>query len=148
MLLQVLVAMINVTCKSAPAPDRFRLSEVQSKGGLLDISQLDKAFRDKGKAVRRRQSGLISSAVPSGTGVEVDDWGEVRSEDGNTPFQKKPELEYDDDDDDEGNMTCEDVVNPKRQQSIQSLRHHLQRHTSLSQATKAKIARARRNTGT
>jgi hypothetical protein len=61
----------------------------------------------------------------------------VSSEGGNTPFHKKQELDYDEDDDDEGELDlAKMLLHPKRQQSIQSLRQHLQRHTSLSQVRK------------
>ncbi|KAF9652287.1 hypothetical protein BDM02DRAFT_3183684 [Thelephora ganbajun] len=129
------VAMINVTCKSAPGSRSASIVRGTFKGGLLDISQLDQAFRDKGKAVRR-PSRRIRSQVPSliVTGVEGDDWGGANSEGGNTPFSKKQELDYDEDDDDEGELDlAKMLLHPKRQQSIQSLRRHLQRHTSLSQ---------------
>jgi len=133
------VSMINVTCKSAPGSRSASIVRGTVTGGLLDISQLDKAFRDKGKAVRR-PSRRIRSQVPSlvVTGVEGDEWGGASSECGNTPFHKKQELDYDEDDDDEGELDlAKMLVNPKRQQSIQSLRHHLQMHTSLSQVRKS-----------
>ena len=135
------VTMINVTCKSAPGSRSASVVRGTFKGGLLDISQLDKAFRDKGKAVRR-PSGRIRSQVPSlvVTGVEGDDWSGATSEGGNTPSHGKQELDYDeddDDDDDEGELDlAKMLLHPKRQESIQSLRRHLQRHTSLSRVRK------------
>lgn len=133
------VAMINVTCKSAPGSRSASVVRGTFKGGLLDISQLDKAFRDKGKTVRR-PSGRIRSQVPSlvVTGVEGDDWGGTNSEVGDMPFHSKQEFDYDDDDDDdEGELDlAKMLVHPKRQGSIQSLRRHLQRHTSLSRVRK------------
>ena len=129
------VAMVNVTCKSAPGSRSASVSRGTFKGGLLDISQLDKAFRDKGKAVRR-SSRRTRPQVPSlvVTGVEGDDWGEASSEGGNTPLHNKQELDNDEDDDDEGELDlAKMLLHPKRQESIQSLRRHLQGHTSLSQ---------------
>lgn len=127
------VAMVNVTCKSAPGSRSASVVRGTFKGGLLDISQLDKAFRDKGKAVRRSPR-RIRSQVPSlvVTGVEGDDWGEVNTEGGNTPFHKKLELDYDEDDEEEGELDlARMLLHPKRQESIQSLRRHLQQHNSL-----------------
>lgn len=133
------VAMVNVTCKSAPGSRSASVVRGTFKGGLLDISQLDKAFRDKGKAVRR-PSRRFRSQVPSlvVTGIEGDDWCGANSEGGSTPPHRKQELDYDDDDDDEeGELDlAKMLLHPKRQESIQSLRRHLQRHTSLSQLRK------------
>lgn len=131
------VTMINVTCKSAPSSRSASVVRGTFKGGLLDVSQLDKAFGDKGKAVRR-PSRRIRSQVPSlvVTGVEGDDWGGISTE-GDTPFHRKQELDYDEDDDDEGELDlAKMLLHPKRQESIQSLRQHLQRHTSLSRVRK------------
>jgi len=136
------VAMINVTCKSAPGSRSASVVRGTFKGGLLDISQLDKAFMDKGKAVRR-PSRRIRSQVPSliVTGVEGDDWGGFSTEGDNTPFHKKQELDYDEDDEEEGELDlAKMLLHPKRQGSIQSLRRNLERHTSLS--------RVRRPSGT
>lgn len=130
------VAKINVTCKSAPGSRSTSAVRGAFKGGLLDISQLDKAFRDKGKAVRR-SSRRIRSQVPSlvVTGVEGDEW--ASSDGADTPLHRKQELDYDEDDEDEGELDlAKMLLHPKRQQSIQSLRQHLQRHTSRSQARK------------
>ena len=132
------VAMVNVTCKSAPGSRSASVVRGTFKGGLLDISQLDKAFGDKGKAVPR-PSGRIRSQVPSlvVTGVEGDDWDAASSEGGNTPFHKEQELDYDEDDEEEGELDlAKMLLHPKRQQSIQSLRQHLQRHPSRSQVRK------------
>ena len=132
------VAIVNVTCRSAPGSRSASSVRGTSKGGLLDISQLDIAFRDKGKAVPR-PSRRIRSQVPSlvVTGVEGDDWGGAGSEGGNTPLHRKQELDYDEDDDDEGELDlAKMLLHPKRHQSIQSLRQHLQRDTSLSRVRK------------
>ena len=132
------VARISVTCKSAPGSRSTSAVRATFKGGLLDISQLDNAFRDKGKAVRR-PSKRIRSQVPSlvVTGVEGDDWEGTSSDGTHTSFHQKQELDYDEDDDDEGELDlARMLVHPKRQHSIQSLRQHLQRHTSLSQVRK------------
>ena len=129
------VAMVNVTCKSAPGSRSASSVRGAFRGGLLDISQLDKAFRDKGKATRR-PSGRIRSQVPSlvVTGIEGDDWGGAESEGANTLLHRKQELGYDDDDDDEGELDlAKMLLHPKRHESIQSLRQHLQRDTNLSQ---------------
>jgi len=129
------VARVNVMCKSAPGSRSTSVARGTFKGGLLDISQLDKAFRDKGKAVRR-PSRRIRSQVPSlvVTDVEGGDWDGIGTEGSNTPVQDKQELDYDEDDDDEGELDlAKMLLHPKRQESIQSLRRHLERHTSLSQ---------------
>jgi hypothetical protein len=136
------VAKINVMCKSAPGSRSTSVTRGTFTGGLLDISQLDKAFRDKGKAVRR-PSRRIRSQVPSliVTGVEGDDW--LSSDGADVPFHLKQELDYDEDDEEEGELDlARMLVHPKRQQSIQSLRQHLQRHTSLSQLRRASGASA------
>ena len=130
------VARINVTCKSAPGSRSTSAVRGAFKGGLLDLSQLDKAFRDKGKGVRR-SSRRIRSQVPSlvVTGIEGDGW--ASSDGADTPFHRKQELDYDEDDDDEGELDlAKMLLDPKRQQSIQSLRQHLQRHASRSQVRK------------
>jgi hypothetical protein len=132
------VAMINVTCKSAPGSRSASVVRDTFKGGLLDVSQIDIAFRDKGKAVRR-PSRRIRSQVPSlvVTGVDGDDWSGFSTEGDNTPFNKKRELDYDEDDDEEGELDlAKMLLHPKRQESIQSLRRHLERHTSLSRLRK------------
>jgi len=129
------VAMVNVTCKSAPGSRSASSVRGAFRGGLLDVSQLDKAFRDKGKAIRR-PSGRIRSQVPSliVTGIEGDDWGGADSEGANTPLHGKQELGHDEDDDDEGELDlARMLLHPKRHQSIQSLRQHLQRDTNLNQ---------------
>ena len=129
------VARVNVTCKSAPGSRSASVTRGTFRGGLLDISQLDKAFRDKGKAVRR-PSRRIRSQVPSLviTDVEGVDWGGIGTEGSNTPIQHKQEPDYDDEDDEEGELDlAKMLLHPKRQESIQSLRRHLERHTSLSQ---------------
>ena len=113
------VAMINVTCKSAPGSRSASVVRGTFKGGLLDISQLDKAFRDKGKAVRR-SSRRLRSQVPSlvVTGVDGDNWDEASAEGGNPPFHKKQELDYDEDDEEEGELDlAKMLVHPKRQES-------------------------------
>ena len=131
------VAKINVTCKSAPGSRSTSAVRGAFKGGLLDISQLDKAFRDKGKGVRR-PSRRIRSQVPSlvVTGVEGDDW--ASSDGAETPFHRKQELDYDEDEEEEeGELDlAKMLLHPKRQQSIQSLRQHLQLHASRSQVRK------------
>jgi len=132
------VAMINVTCKSAPGSRSASSVRGAFRGGLLDISQLDNAFRDKGKAIRR-PSGRMRSQVPSlvVTGIEGDDWGGADSEGGNAPLHGKQELAHDEDDDDEGELDlAKMLLHPKRHQSIQSLRQHLQKDTNFSQARK------------
>ena len=132
------VAMINVTCKSAPGSRSASVVRGTFKGGLLDVSQLDKAFRDKGKAVRR-PSRRVRSQVPSlvVTGVDGDDWSGFNTEGDNMPFHKKQELDYDEDDEEEGELDlAKMLLHPKRQESIQSLRRHLERHTSLSRVRK------------
>ena len=132
------VAMVNVTCKSAPGSRSASSVRGAFRGGLLDISQLDKAFRDKGKAIRR-PSGRMRSQVPSlvVTGIEGDDWAGADSEGANTPLHRKQELGHDEDDEEEGELDlAKMLLHPKRHQSIQSLRQHLQRDTNLSQARK------------
>lgn len=135
------VVRINVTCKSAPGSRSASVVRGISKGGLLDVSQLDKAFRDKGKATPR-PSGRIRSQVPSLviTGVEGDEWDGTNTEGDSTPFHRKQELDYDDDEEEEEEEGELDLarmlLHPKRQESIQSLRRHLQRHTSRSQVRK------------
>jgi len=129
------VAMVNVTCKSAPGSRSASVVRGTFKGGLLDVSQLDNAFRDKGKAVPR-PSRRIRSQVPSlvVTGVEGDDWSGFSTEGDNTPFHKERELDYDEDDDDEGELDlAKMLLHPKRRESIQSLRRHL----DLSQVRKS-----------
>ena len=135
------VAKINVTCKSAPGSRSTSAVRGTFKGGLLDISQLDKAFGDKGKAVRR-SSRRIRSQVPSlvATGVEGDDW--ASSDGADTPFHRKQELDYDEDDDEGELDLARMLLHPKRQQSIQSLRQHLQRHASHSQVRRRSGASA------
>ena len=133
------VVRINVTCKSAPGSRSASVVRGASKGGLFDVSQLDKAFRDKGKAIPR-PSGRVRSQVPSLviTGVEGDDWDGANTDDDSTPFHRKQELDYDDDEEEEeGELDlARMLLHPKRQESIQSLRQHLQRHTSRSQVRK------------
>jgi hypothetical protein len=127
------VAKINVTCRSAPGSRSTSAVRGAFTSGLLDISQLDNAFRDKGKAVRR-SSRRIRSQVPYlvATGVEGDDW--ASSDGADTSFHRKQELDYDEDDDDEGELDlAKMLLHPKRQHSIQSLRQHLQLHASRSQ---------------
>lgn len=136
------VAKINVMCKSAPGSRSTSVTRGTFTGGLLDVSQLDKAFRDKGKAVRR-SSKRIRSQVPSlvVTGVEGDDW--LSSDGADVPLHQKQELDYDEDEEEEGELDlARMLVHPKRQQSIQSLRQHLQRHTSHSQIRKPSSASA------
>lgn len=136
------VTKINVTCKSAPGSRSSSAVRSTFTGGLLDISQLDNAFRDKGKAVRR-SSRRIRSQVPSlvVTGVEGDGW--ASSDGADTSFHRKQELDCDEDEDDEGELDlAKMLLHPKRQQSIQSLRQHLQRHTSRSQVRRQSGASA------
>lgn len=137
------VAKINVMCKSAPGSRSASVVRGTFTGGFLDVSQLDRAFRDKGKGVRR-PSKRIRSQVPSlvVTGVEGDDWGGTSSDGVDASFHQKQELDYDEDDEDEGEVDlAKMLLHPKRQQSIQSLRQHLQRHTSASQLRKQSGAR-------
>lgn len=132
------VVRINVTCKSAPGSRSASVVRGTSKGGLLDVSQLDKAFRDKGKAIPR-PSKRIRSQVPSlvVTGVDGDDWDGVSTEGDSTPFHRKQELDDDEEEEEEGELDlARMLLHPKRKESIQSLRRHLQRHTSLSQVRK------------
>lgn len=136
------VAKISVMCKSAPGSRSTSAVRGTFKGGLLDLSHLDKAFRDKGKAVRR-SSRRIRTQVPSlvVTGIEGDDW--ASSDGADTPFHRKQEPGYDEEDDDEGELDLAKLLlHPKRQQSIQSLRQHLQRHAGRSQARKRSSASA------
>lgn len=136
------VAKINVMCKSAPGSRSTSVVRGAFKGGVLDVSQIDKALGDRGKAVRR-SSKRIRSQVPSlvVTGVEGDDW--VSSDGTDAPSHRKQVLDYDEDDEEEGELDlAKMLVHPKRQQSIQSLRQHLQRHTSLSRVRKPSGASA------
>jgi len=127
------VAMVNVMCQSAPGLGSTLTVPGAFRDGLVDVSQLDNAPRDKGKATQK-PLGRMPPKVPSllVTGIEGDDWGEAGSEGDKTPLHGKQEPAHDEDDEEEGELDFtrmnfrKMLLRHKRYQSTRrSLRQHL-----------------------
>lgn len=124
------VTTVNIMCRSAPGSRSSSLTRGSSRRGALDLGRLEQELRGKGKGRGRSRK---RTGVPSLVATRVDDW------DNNDTLKKVDH--HDEDEEEEGELDLARLlVHPKRQQSIQSLRKNLERHSSSLKVGKWGVA--------